>query len=108
DTHLLTDVAYPSGLITSYSYDDNGYVTNVLDRSVSDYFRTNSYTYTNGLVLTHTDERGLTVTNLFDALNRLTKRIYPDGTGMTNVYDKFDLVRTTDRLGFTNGYAYDG
>ena len=29
-------------------------------------YRTNAFTYTNGLVLTQTDERNLTVTNTWD------------------------------------------
>ena len=104
----LTRITRPNGLITDYTYDANGWLTHTVDRSAAEYFRTNSFTYTNGYLWTHTDERGLTITNVWDALGRLTHTLYPDGTGVTHVYDKLDLVVTYDRLGFTNGYAYNG
>ncbi len=71
------------------------------------YFRTNAFTYTNGLVLTHTDERGLTTTNTWDNLQRLTKVAFPDGTSTTYTYSNLDLVQITDRLGFVTSYVYN-
>jgi RHS repeat-associated protein len=105
---LLTRVTRPSGLITDYAYNQHGWLTQAVDRTATQFLRTNSFTYTNGYLWTHTDERGLTVTYLYDALGRLTHTLYPDGTGITNVYDRLHLVATYDRLGFTNGYAYNG
>ena len=69
--------------------------------------RTNSYTYSNGLLVTHTDERGLTRTFLWDALNRLISVSYPDGTYESNRYDKLDLFGRKDRLGNWTYFAYD-
>jgi RHS repeat-associated protein len=100
-----------SGLVTSNYFYPSGLYAGWLSNSV-DYIggvphRTNSFTYTNGLVWTHTDERGLTVTNTWDNLGRLRKTAFPDGTFITNVYVNLDLVRTVDRMGFTNGFVYD-
>ena len=95
----------PSGLTTSNYYGGNGYLAQTVDLEIG---RTNSYTWTNGLVLSHTDERGLTVTNTWDALNRLIKVTYPDGTCLTNTYLYLDLVQVVDRMGFTNRYDYNG
>src|SRR5439155_9349627 len=47
------------------------------------------------------------VTNTWDVLGRLLKGAFPDGTYVTNVYTNLDLIIRYDRLGFTNGYAYD-
>ena len=55
---------------------------------------------------THTDERGLTTTNLYDSLNRLTNSANPLGA-ISYVYNKLDLVQVVDRMGFTTSFAYD-
>jgi RHS repeat-associated protein len=109
--HQLEGTLRPSGLATTNYYFSSGAYTNWLERTV-DYqgttpLRTNAYTYTNGLVLTHTDERDLRVTNSWDALGRLLRVDYPDGTSIQHTYSKLDRVRTVDRLGFTNGWAFD-
>ncbi|MGO8931752.1 MAG: RHS repeat-associated core domain-containing protein [Limisphaerales bacterium] len=95
----------PSGLTTSNYYGGNGYLAQTVDLEIG---RTNSYMWSNGLVYSHTDERGLTVTNTWDALNRLIKVTYPDGTYLTNSYVNLDLVQVVDRMGFTNRYDYNG
>ena len=106
----LTSATRPSGLVTTNIYFASGEYAGWLDRTV-DYIggvaqRTNSFTYTNGLVFTQTDERGAVMTNTWDALGRLTS--VRDGLGtVTNIYDKLDLIRTVDRMGFTNGFVYD-
>jgi YD repeat-containing protein len=85
-------------LATNYSYAVSGGSTV--------YYGTNSYTYTNGLVYTHTDERGLTVTNAWDGLMRLTNAGYPDGT-ISYTYNILDLAEVVDRLGYSNTYGYN-
>ncbi len=55
------------------------------DRTYLLRFRTNTFTYSNGLVYSQTDERGLSVTNYYDALQRPTGRLYPDSTYTTNI-----------------------
>ena len=101
----LTSVKTPAGLTTTNLYGTDNYLSQTIDLEIG---RTNAYTWINGSIYSHTDERGLTVTNTWDGLNRLVKVAYPDGTYVTNVYDKLDRVRTIDRLGFTNRYEYDG
>jgi RHS repeat-associated protein len=101
-------VTTPAGLTTVYSYYSTGPNTNFVQIAIDQQInRTNSYTYTNNLVYTHTDERGLTTTNTWDALNRLRQVVYPDGTFVTNSYYRLDLVRVKDRMGFSTSYGYD-
>src|SRR5205823_13782222 len=113
-----------NGLVTTNIYFTSGY-TNWLDRTIdfsgSTYLRTNSFTYANGVVYSQTDERGLTVTNFWDNLQRLSGRLYPDGTTTSNLYYRLDgqsypnssggtnildLTATKDRLGQWNYASY--
>jgi YD repeat-containing protein len=55
-----------------------------------------------------TDDRGVTVANTWDGLNRLTGTTFPDGTSVSNIYSRLDLAATKDRLGNWTSYAYDG
>lgn len=104
----LTSVSSFTGLITTNIYNSsNRLATTYSFTSGGQYFGTNSYSYTNDLVYTHTDERGLTTTNSWDNLRRLTNIAYPDGTHMSYIYSKLDLVEVIDRLGFSNVYTYD-
>ena len=102
-SNRLTSVIHPNGLVTTNIYGADDFLAQQIDKA----FATNSYTYLNDLVLTHADPRGLTVTNTWDALNRLTSTRFPDGTFITNIYSKLDLVQTIDRMGFTNSFGYD-
>jgi RHS repeat-associated protein len=105
----LTSVTTPAGLVTTNFYYTTGSFLNLLQTSIDlQIQRTNSYTYTNDLIYTHTDERGLTTTNNWDALNRLVKVTYPDGTFVTNSYYRLDLVQQIDRMKFPTEYGYDG
>jgi RHS repeat-associated protein len=49
----------------------------------------------------------LTVTNFWDGLNRLTGTAFPDGTTVSNTYDRLYLGATKDRLGHWTRYGYD-
>ena len=103
----LSGTIYPTGLTTTNLYDANGWLTSTIDKSATTSFRTNSFTYLNGYRRTHTDPRGLVQTFTFDALGRLRKTDFPDGTFITNSYRFLDVNFTIDRLGSTNGFGYD-
>ena len=104
----LTGAHSPAGLTTTNIYFAAGAYTNWIQTTIDlEIHRTNSFTYTNDLVQTITDERGLVTTWTYDSLQRVTRIDYPDGTYATNSYDKLDLVRTVDRMGYTNSYGYD-
>ncbi len=100
----VTSITRPTGLTTTNIYNSDGWLDTTIDVEIA---RTNSYTYTNGLVYTHTDERGLTTTNIWDALQRLTSVTYPDGTYTSNQYTYLDLTATKDRLGNWTYYTYN-
>jgi len=123
----LASITRPNGLVTTNIYFTSGTSTNWLDRTMdfsgSTYFRTNAFTYgANGLLYSHTDERGLTITNYWDNLQRLTGRLYPDGTTTSNLYYRLDgqsypnssggtnlldLTATRDRITNWTYFAYD-
>ena len=108
----LTSISLPSGLSATLSY----YTANPLNPNgslLSDIVwtptgRSLTYTYTNSLPQTVLNDRGLSVTNTWDGLNRLTGATYPDGTYVSNVYYNLDLGATRDRLGNWSLYGYDG
>jgi RHS repeat-associated protein len=104
-TNRLLTVQTPAGLTTSNYYGADFYLAQTIDREIN---RTNSFTWTNGLVYSHTDSHGLKTTNTWDGLNRLVKITYPDGTYVTNIYSNLDLTRSIDRMGFTNRFEYNG
>jgi len=109
----LTSVTQPNGLVSSNCFCPSGTYSNWLEKTI-DYasiggsaLRTNEFTYTNGLFYTFKDARGLTITNTYDALERLTSVRYPDGSYVSNVFDKLDLAATKDRLGNWTYYGYN-
>ena len=69
--------------------------------------RTNSYFYSNDLVVIQTNELGLVTTNTWDNLQRLTSSTYPDGSYVSNIYLNLDRIETIDRLGNPTKYDYD-
>lgn len=100
----LTSILTPAGLTATNIYGGDGRLSQTVDLEIS---RTNSYTWINGQVYTHKDERGMTITNSWDALRRLTNVAYPDGTSIKYTFDKLDLTQIVDRMGFTNKFTYD-
>ena len=103
----LTSVQTPAGLTRMNIYFPSGPYTNFVQTAIDlEIGRTNSFTYTNDLVYTHTDERGLTTTMLYDNLNRLTNSANSLGS-IAYGYDKLDLVSVVDRLGYTTSFGYD-
>ena len=69
-------------------------------------FTINSYSA--GLPSNVTDDRGLTTGNTWDGLNRLTGTSFPDGTTVSNIYNRLDLVANKDRLNNWTHYSFDG
>jgi RHS repeat-associated protein len=101
-TQQLESVTAPSGLVIQNNYTD-GYLTQQAAVGIA----TNSFTWSNGLIQTRTDPRGLTVTETWDNLQRLRRLDFPDGTFITNVFDKLDLAKTVDRMGFTTSFGHN-
>jgi len=98
----------PAGLTTTNIYFASGTDANRLSKTIDfEISRTNSYTYTNALVFTHTNPRGLTITNSWDNLQRLTAVNYPDGTYISNVYTFLDLTASRDRLNQWRSFGYN-
>ncbi|HEX5219408.1 MAG TPA: hypothetical protein VFZ59_07555 [Verrucomicrobiae bacterium] len=83
----LIKVVHPTGLTTTNiflsSADGVVRLAKTIDLEIG---RSNSFTYAKGLVDSHTDARGLTTTNYWDNLQRLTGIKYPDGTTISNRY----------------------
>ena len=69
--------------------------------------RTNYFGYSNGNLAAKTNELGLVTTYLWDALDRLVSTAFPDGTTVSNLYDKLDLVGRKDRLNHWTWYGYN-
>jgi RHS repeat-associated protein len=70
---------------------------------------TMSYAYdANGNRTRQTDPNGHATVYAYDALDRLTRTTYADGTAMTYIYDKAgNLTRQTDPTGSVIVHAYD-
>ena len=103
----LTQTTNAAGLTTTNSYFPSGTDVNRLSKTIDfEIFRTNSYTYTNALVRTHTDPRGSITTNVYDNLSRLTNSSDSRGT-VKYIYTNLDLIQVIDRMGFTNSFTYD-
>jgi RHS repeat-associated protein len=110
-TPKLGTVRWPGGLTASLNY----YASNALSPNGgfpqtlqwTNVGRALTFTWTNGLPHTVSDERGLSVTNTWDGLNRLTRTTYPDGSYTSNWFDKLDLIGARDRLGHWTWYSYD-
>ena len=75
--------ALPSGRTTTLTYDDYGRVRTV------------------------TGADGYAITRDYDALNRVTRQTYPDGTYEEVIYEKLDVSTYRDRKGRITSYFYD-
>jgi len=119
NTHNLTGVQFIGGAsinLTLYSgqWVNNNWVPSpysgfVQEAQWSPQGRTltfNSYNF--GLPTSVTDDRGVTLGNTWDGLNRLTGITFPDETTISNIYNRLDLVATKDRLGNWTSYVFDG
>ncbi len=114
----LSTLLTPAGLLSTDTYGTDGYLASRVDSVYGgSAIATNSYTWLNAAVRTHTDPRGLTVTYTYDPLYRLWQVDYPDGTYTTNRYTAdgtasgtpwLDLTWSRDRLGNVTTYTYNG
>jgi RHS repeat-associated protein len=101
-SNRVTSITYPNGLVIT-----NIYSTSNLLQQIQVGLATNTFTWSNNLVRTQTDPRGMRVTNTWDALQRLTRQEFTDGTSVRYAFSRLDLVQVVDRMGFTNGFGYD-
>jgi RHS repeat-associated protein len=103
-----TSVTSPAGLTTTNVYFSSGAYTNWVQQRIDlQIHRTNTYFYSNDLVMVQTNELGLVVTNTWDNLQRLTSTTFPDTTDISNIYVNLDQVENIDRLGNKTTYGYD-
>lgn len=105
NTLQVTSITFPGGLVRTNIYYTNGPSAGFLAIQEDIGFRTNYFTYTNGEVYIQTNELGLVTTNLYDNLNRLISTAYSDGSSISNIYNKLDIVAAKDRM---NQWSYFG
>jgi RHS repeat-associated protein len=103
----LTSITNFSGLETTNIYYSSGNYAGFLQTRIDGGFRTNGFAYTNGNILTRTNELGLVKTYTWDELNRLTSTKFPDGTTLSNVYSRLDRVSFKDRMSNWTQYVYN-
>jgi RHS repeat-associated protein len=110
---MLTRAVMRSGSneTTTWSYDSNGYLQGITGPLTS---ATTGFTYDAfGRVQTQTTadkpgSPGYTLTYEYDALNRITKVTYPDGTNEQTLYNRLDVEWQRDRLGRWTHSFHDG
>lgn len=108
DSHTrLTSVTFPGGLIRTNIYYTSGPETGFIAQQIDVGFRTNSFVWQDGNLVIQTNELGLVTEYTYDNLNRLTSITYPDGTTVSNIYDKLDIAATKDRLNQWTYYGYN-
>ena len=117
NTWNLTGVSFPNGTSVSLQYywpwpynpPPPEQVNMLQEITVQPVGRTITINdYAAGLASSITDDRGLTISNTWDGLNRLTGTVFPDNTTVSNIYYRLDLVASKDRLTNWTYYAYDG
>jgi YD repeat-containing protein len=80
---LIVAVSNAFGRVQALAYDIEDHATNVVDAN------------------------GVSITNIFDELDRLKARTYPDGGIEKFSYSARGLIGYTNQLGYTNSYTYD-
>jgi YD repeat-containing protein len=91
--------------VTSYTYNDLGYLTQVTNANGKTVLNLSYDPY--GRVASRTDSEGHTISFAYDDFDRIVKTSYPDGTSQTASWVKLDLVSVTDRQGRTTQYSHD-
>jgi len=103
---LLT-VTNAKNEITTFAYDANGYRIS-LDGPLPGSVDQSVWTYDAiGRVRTRTDESGYTLTFDHDALDRLAKITFPDGTYSEVSYTRLDHTLVRDRAGRQTAFEYN-
>ena len=100
-TNRKAKVTYPDGTSVSYSYDENGNITHLVQRDDSAL----SYLYENGMLVSSTDANGGSLTYSYDANGHLASSL--DALGNETTYTCNDaglVVTSTDPLGNTTAY----
>ena len=110
-----TWIGRPLGLNTTNVYGaSDGFLWYTCDFMGTTPFRTNTYTWGNGQIYTHTDERGLTTTHYWDGLGRPTQVSYSATANEMYRYTNaaglmlLDRTATCDRLGNWSFTVYNG
>lgn len=100
-------VTNPKSEVTTYSYQSGtGYLQTATGAVAGS---TTTYGYDGyGRVNAVTEPDGYAVTMQYDALNRLTRRTYPDGTYDETTYQRLDAATERDRKGRVIRHFYDG
>jgi len=94
-----------NGVTLTNFYDYSGWLTETINLSAQ---ATNSMSFTNGLLLTHTNALGLVTQHAWDSLERPITVRFPDNTGVTNAYtNSLLLTSQTDRLGNVSTFGYN-
>ncbi len=117
---FLTGISYPSGLTTSFTYNNSKRLQQASDQPLG---RTQGFSWNvDGTLDVWTNWLGLVTTHYWDNLHRPTGVLYPDGTTTTNLYSLtggvtypnstgstniLDLTASKDRLSNWTYYAYD-
>ena len=101
-TQRLSQQQTAAGLLSTYTYGTDKWIQTIVDSISGTPLRTNSFTWLNGNLRNFTDARGLTTTNTFDKLNRLTEVDYPDGSCEKNIYYTFSTSLYSNSTGGTN------
>lgn len=102
----LTSVTDPTGATTSYSYDADERLAEVTDAN-GNRVVTNTYDSA-GRVSDQTDATGNVGSFAWDATTQTSTYTDARGNTWTDVYDDNVLLETTDPLGHTTSYGYDG
>ncbi len=103
---MLT-TANPLGETTRYSYNGEGYLTEI-DPPLAGSEDQIEFTYDAKGRVSSKVQWGYTLTYSYDDLDRLTRTTFPDDTYEEITYDKLDPVcGLSDRLGRVTQYAYD-
>ncbi len=96
----LTGIARANGLTTTNFYGTDGFLSRSVDVQSAN---VSTFSFTNGLLRTSTNSLGLVLKYSWDKLDRLTGVAFPDGTTISNTYNRLDLVGQKDRL---NHWSY--